>query len=158
VADSIRLDRLASGYVLTMRQGAGQTPDRGLRVYLQMKPTDFPTGQVWTVSPDLKGTAISRIVKVWKTNPKYSAQETAYSTGFALKLEFGSLTSSNTLSGKIFAALPDKDQSVVGGTFEAATPLGNATETPAQSVPPAIQNAESESQKAEFQKRYGIRR
>lgn len=155
VPDSVRLDRQAGGYLLTLRQGAGQTPDRGLQVHLQMKPGDSPTGQTWTVSQEMKGTPISRVVKVWKPNPKYAAQTRPFTTGFALKLEFGALTESNTLPGKIYAALPDPEQTVVGGVFNAITTLagGQAVGTPQ----PPIQDAQSAAQKAEFDKRYGIR-
>ncbi|MBI3851894.1 MAG: hypothetical protein HY298_16685 [Verrucomicrobia bacterium] len=155
VPDMVRLDQVAGGYVLSMRQGAGQTPDRGLRVNLQLKPTDSPTGQTWTVSQDMRGTPISRVTKIWKTNPKYAAQEKVFFTGFALKLEFGQLTVSNTLPGKIYVALPDKEETVVGGVFNAATTLVGAQETGVQQ--PAIQNPQTDAQRAEFQKRYGLR-
>ena len=151
VPDIVRLDQLAGGYVLNLRQGVGQTPDRGLRVYLQLKPTDGPTGHTWTVSQDMKGTPISQVVKVWKPNPKYAAKEKPFTTGFALKLEFGQLTASNTIPGKIYAALPDTEQTVVAGVFNAATTLLGGQETVVQ--PAVIQNSQTD-----FQKRYGIRR
>ena len=156
VPDLVRLDKLAGGYLLTTRQGPGQTPDRGLRVYLQMNPTDSPTGHTWTVSQEMKGPPISQVVKVWKPNPKYAAKEKPFTTGFALKLEFGQLTASNTIPGKIYAALPDTEQTVVAGVFNAATTLLGGQETVVQ--PPAIQNSQTEAQRTEFQKRYGIRR
>jgi hypothetical protein len=156
VSDSARLDKLAGGYLLTLRQGAGQTPDRGLQVQLQMKPTDSPTGQTWTVSQEMKGTPVSRVVKVWKPNPKFAAQTKAFTTGFVLKLEFGALTESNTIPGKIYAALPDPEQTVVAGAFNAATTLAGG---PVAGTPPtAVPDAQTEAQRAEFEKRYGIRR
>jgi hypothetical protein len=156
ISDSARLDKLAGGYLLTLRQGAGQTPDRGLQVQLQMKPTESPTGQTWTVSQEMKGTPVSRVVKVWKPNPKFAAQTKAFTTGFALKLEFGALTESNTIPGKIYAALPDPEQTVVAGAFNATTTLAGG---PVAGTPPvAVPDAQTEVQKAEFEKRYGIRR
>lgn len=156
IPDSVRLDRQAGGYLLTLRQGAGQTPDRGLQVHLQMKPGDSPTGQTWTVSQEMKGTPISRVVKVWKPNPKFAAQTRPFTTGFALKLEFGVLTESNTLPGKIYAALPDPEQTVVAGVFNATTTLAGG---PAAGTPqPPMLDAQSAAQKAEFDKRYGIQR
>lgn len=155
VPDIVRLDQLPGGYVLNLRQGAGQTPDRGLRVYLQLKQGDSPTGHTWTVSQELKGTPISQVVKVWKPNPKYAAKEKPYATGFALKLEFGQLTSSNTLPGKMYAALPDPEQTVVAGVFNAVTTLASGQESAVQQ--PVIQNPQTDARKAEFQKRYGPR-
>jgi hypothetical protein len=150
VPESVRLEKLAGFYVLDLRQGPGATPDRGLRVYLRLNPTNTPAGQSWTVSPEMKGTAISQVVKVWKTNPKYAAQEKAFSTGFALKLEFGQMTESNTIPGKIYAALPDKEQTVVGGVFTALTTLAGAPGAQPQAAP--VPQAEMSP---EFQKRYG---
>jgi hypothetical protein len=156
VPDSVRLDRQAGGYLLTLRQGAGQTPDRGLQVHLQMNPGDSPTGQTWTVSQEMKGTPVSRVVKVWKPNPKYAAQTKAFTTGFALKLEFGALTESNTLPGKIYAALPDTEQTVIAGVFNAITTLAGGQVLGTPQAP--VLDAQSAAQKAEFDKRYGIQR
>jgi len=150
VPDTVRLEKLPGVYVLELRQGAGATPDRGLRVYMKLSSTNTPAGQSWTVSPEMKGTPISHVVKVWKTNPKYAAQEKSFSSGFALKLEFGELTESNTISGKIYAALPDKEQSVVAGVFHATSTLvGAAGAAPAATTPSAVEMS------PEFQKRYG---
>ena len=157
VPDSVRLDKQAGGYLLTLRQGTGQTPDRGLQVQLQMAPTESPTGQTWTVSQEMKGTAINRVIKVWKPNPKFAAQTKPFTTGFALKLEFGPLTESNTIPGKIYAALPDSEQTVVAGVFNATTTLAGGQPEPGV-APPAIQDSQSAAQKAEFEKRYGIKR
>lgn len=156
VPDTIRFDKAggANVYVLDLRQGAGATPDRGMRVYLRLNPSESPTGRTWTVSQDLKGTPISQVVKVWKPNPKYAAQEKSFNAGFALKLEFGQLTESNTISGKIYAALPDKEQTVVAGSFHANSTLG----APGTAAPPPVAPAPQADMNPEFQKRYGIQR
>jgi len=153
VPDSVRLEKLAGAYMLDFRQGAGATPDRGLRVYLRLTGTNTPAGQSWTISPEMKGTPVSQVVKVWKTNPKFAAQEKSFTTGFALKLELGQMTESNTISGKIYAALPDKEQSVIAGVFH-TTPAGAVTPgATAQPVPtPQVEMS------PEMQKRYGTRR
>jgi len=156
IPDNVRLDKQAGGYLLTLRQGSGQTPDRGLQVHLQLKPTESPTGQTWTVSQEMKGAPVSRVVKVWKPNPKYAAQTKPFTTGFVLKLEFGALTESNTLPGKIYAALPDTEQTVVAGVFNATTTLAGGPEAAAQT--PVIQDSQTAAQKAEFERRYGINR
>lgn len=151
VPDTEQLEKLPGVYVLDLRQGTGATPDRGLRVYLRLTGTNTPAGQSWTVTPDMKGTPVSQVVKSWKTNPKYAAQERAFSTGFALKLEFGQVTESNTIPGKLFVALPDKEKSVVGGVFLAtSSAFGAAGETP-QAVPAA-----PAALPPEYQRRYGL--
>jgi hypothetical protein len=153
VPDTVRLEKLPGLYVLDFRQGTNATPDRGLRVYLRLNPTNTPAGQSWTVSPDMKGTPISQVVKTWKTNPKYAAQEKSFTSGFALKLEFEQFTETNTISGKIYAALPDKEQSVVAGVFHTATAVAGVPGTAPSAAPtPAIQMS------PELQRRYAPKR
>jgi hypothetical protein len=153
VPDLARLDKVGAYYVLDLRQGAGATPDRGLRVYLQLPATDSPTGKTYTVSQEMKGPPVPRVVRVWKTNPKFAAQEKSFASGFALKLEFGDLTESNTISGKIYAALPDNEQSVVGGVFNAVTTLGGIP----GATPVAAPAAPADAAGAAFRQRYGTR-
>jgi hypothetical protein len=154
VPDIVRLEKLAGFYVLDLRQGPGATPDRGLRVYLHLDATSSPTGHTWTVSQEMKGTPISRVVKVWKTNPKYAAQEKSFTTGFALKLEFGQYTESNTIPGKIYAALPDNEKTVVAGAFNA---ISGPTGAPGTVAAPQAAPTQQEMS-PEFQRRYGTRR
>jgi hypothetical protein len=150
VPDSVRLEKLAGAYLLEFRQGTNALPDRGLRVYLRVTGTNTPAGQSWTVSPETRGSPVSQVVKFWKTDPKYAAQQKAFTTGFALKLELAPMTESNTVAGKIFAALPDKEQSVVAGGFNAAMVTGAASGVPTQPAQaPAVQMS------PEFQRRYG---
>jgi len=155
VPETVRLDKVAGAYVLELREGTGATPDRGLRVYLNLGPTDSPTGHTWTVSQEMKGTPVSRVVKLWKTNPKYAAQEKSFFTGFALKLEFGELTESNTIPGKIYAALPDKEQTVVGGVFTATSTLSGV---PGMAAPQAVPGPQGDPISPELQQRYRTRR
>ena len=150
VPDAVRLEKLAGAYMLDFRQGTNASPDRGLRVYLRLSGTNTPGGQNWTISPETKGSPVSQVVKVWKTDPKYAAQQKAFATGFALKLELGQMTESNTISGKIYAALPDKEQSVVAGVFHATTATATASGIAPQPVQtPAVQMS------PEYQRRYG---
>lgn len=148
--DAVRLERAGAGSVLTIRQGVGQTPDRGVQVFIK---TNNPAGQNWTIAKDAKGTAITQVVKLWKPNPKFAAQKKQFANGFALKVEFGQTTESNTVPGKIFLSLPDQEQSVVAGLFEAVIPTyaaAPAVEAPATSRPDPAADARMRS-------RYGIR-
>jgi hypothetical protein len=154
VPDTVRLDKLTTGYVLELREGSGATPDRGLRVYLRLSPTDSPTGHTWTVSQDMKAGDVSRLVRVWKTNPKYAAQEKSFATGYALRLELGQFTESNTIPGKIYAALPDKEQSVIGGVF---TAMSTAIGEPGALAQPQA-NPQAAPLSPAFQERYKIGR
>lgn len=152
VADLVRLEKAGLYQMLELREGAGTTPDRGLRIYLQLPGTDSLTGQVYSVAKEMKGPPVNRIVRLWKTNPKYAAQEKTFYTGFALKLEFGALTESNTLPGKIYAALPDAEKTVIGGGFNAVTTAAGAPGVTAQ---PAVNPVPQVETTPEFQKRYG---
>jgi len=153
VLETARLDRIASGYVLTLRQGTNVSPDRGVMVYLKTNPGEVPTNKTYTVSQDMKG---SQVTKLWKTNPRYAAQTRNYFNGYAMKLELGSLNDSGVISGKIFLALPDTEQSVVGGLFTANTATAAATTT--YETAPQEPTAEQRAGDAAFRKRYGIRR
>jgi len=157
VPDLVRLDKIGQAYVLNLRQGPGQSPDRGVLVSLKLGPSESPTGHVFTVSKEMKGTSVNHVTKVWKTNPKFAAQTKNFFDGYALKLEFGQLTDSNTIPGKIYLAFPDTEKSVVGGVFNAQTTIGTGT-TEAPVATQVIQDPQAEAQKAAFQKRYGIRR
>jgi hypothetical protein len=128
--------------VLRLYQGAAISPEREIQVWLRLNAGESPTGHTWTVSQDLKSQGVPQVVKRWKTNPKYAAQSKVYSSGYAMRLELGQVTS-NMISGKIFLALPDPEQSVVAGVFAAVTVLAPATAARAPSpaaVPPARGN------------------
>jgi hypothetical protein len=119
VADKARIDKKpANVYALTLRQGAGLTPDRAIQVYLHFKGTDGPTNQTFTVSPGASDPAVSRVVKLWKTSAGFAPNDLSFSANYALKLELGSMDK-GLISGKIFLALPDTDKTVVAGQFTA---------------------------------------
>jgi hypothetical protein len=104
----------------------------------------------------MKSAVISSVVKISKPNPKYAAKETPFATGFALKLELGQMTDSNTIPGKIYAALPDPEQSVVGGSFNATTWLSSGQ--PVATTPQPVATPQSSAQSEDFRKRYGVKR
>ena len=123
-------------------------------VYLHPKAGESLTGQVWTVSKDMKGAGVPQVTKRWKTNPKFAPQRTIFSTGYAMKLEFGA-AGEGEIQGKIFIALPDPEKSVVAGVFKAATSLANVANpaaNPGPSAPAPVRPLDPE-----FQKRYGTK-
>jgi len=151
VVESARVDIVGGAHVLSLRQGAGVSPDREMLVYLHPKAGETLAGHTWAVSKDMKGANVPQVAKRWKTNPKFAPTQKNFSTGYAMKLQFDPAT--NEISGKIFLALPDPEQSVVAGMFKAtaslagaAAPVAAPTPTPAPALNP------------EFQKRYGIKR
>ena len=158
VVENGQFDQGGGTYLLRLMQGAPPTPDFEFKVYLKLGPTESPTGHVWSVSKDMKGKGVPQIVKVWKPNPQLpKPQQLLYASGYAMKLELDKIADGN-LSGKIFLALPDKEQSVVAGVFKAATsvsgaPGGAAAATAAQPAP--VPTAASDAQRAAFERRYG---
>jgi hypothetical protein len=119
VAEKARIDKKAANvYALTLRQGAGLTPDRAIQVYLHFKGTDGPTNQTFTVSPGANDPAVSQVVKLWKTTAGFAPTDQRFSSNYALKLELGPMDK-GLISGKIFLALPDTDKTVVAGQFTA---------------------------------------
>jgi len=117
---------MCTAQVLRLFQGASVSPDREILVYLHLNPGQSPTGHTWTVSQEMRGLSVPQVVKRWKTDPRYAPQMKAYSSGYAMKLELGDITN-GVMPGKIFVALPDTEQSVVAGVFQAATSLADAS-------------------------------
>ena len=103
------------------------SPDRQMIVYLRLKAGDKLAGHTWNVSPEMKGGP--QVMKLWKPDPRLQPKTQSYSTGYAMKLELGKIAKGE-LSGKIFLALPDAEQSVIGGVFEAETKLPDTVEAP----------------------------
>ena len=158
VPDAVRIAKVGNAYVLNMRQGQGITPDRGLVLYLHTPTGELSTNNTWSIASEMKGASagVSQVVKLWKTDPKYAAQQRRYYTGFALKLELGKPSDEGNVSGKIFLALPDQEKSVVAGLFKATT----IAVTPGSEMAPAASAAPDPqvdaAARARFQKRYGV--
>jgi hypothetical protein len=112
------------------------TPDRGVQVFVHVSPALLSsTNQVLTVSPQTRNPAISSVTKLWKPDPKYAAKSKGYTTGYTLRLELGQVNELGSVSGKIFLALPDLEQSVVAGVFKASA---NLTGLPAAVAPAPV--------------------
>ena len=72
-----------------------------------------------------------------------------------MKLQLGALTN-NLVPGKIFLALPDTEQTVVAGTFNATVLVPDPN---TQVMPMASPTSpDSSASRAAFDQRYGIRR
>ena len=156
VAEVTRLDRVGALSVLSLRQGSGQTPDRGIQVYLKLPPAESAAGKTFNVSAGEKSTTVSHVTKLWKPNPRYAAQQKNYFSGYTMKLEFGAQAEDGSIVGKLFLAMPDTEKSVVAGNFTlgSANPAQPGYEaTPVQQAAP--QDPEAQRR---FQKRYGIKR
>jgi hypothetical protein len=69
----------------------------------------------------MKGSGVPQVAKRWKTDPRYAPQVKSFQSGYAMKLELGQLAD-GAVPGKIFLALPDTEQSVMGGVFKATLP------------------------------------
>ncbi len=155
VAQTAHLTYAGATPVLSLRQGTGASPDREILVYLRLKAGETLGGQTWTVTKDMKGPAVPQVTKRWKTNPKYAPMQKAFSTGYAMKLELGNINEGE-ITGKVFVALPDPEQTVVAGVFTAAAAASDAgtpaaTSPVAQPIPPTSTNPE-------FEARYSIKR
>jgi hypothetical protein len=124
VPDTVRVDLAGTAYVLDLRQGQGVSADRQMLVFLRLKPGETLAGRSWSVSKDMKGAGVPQVAKLWKPKPRFAPVRKNFSSGYAMKLEFGQMTD-GVISGKIFLALPDEEQSVVAGVFSADTGFGD---------------------------------
>ncbi len=121
-AETVRVDKVGAAQVLRFTQGQLTSPDGEVLIYLNLKPGQTLAGQTLTIPKDAKtGGEVSQVVKRWKANGAPQPQVKPFASGYALKLEIGALAN-NTLPGKIFLALPDPEQTVIAGTFQATPP------------------------------------
>ena len=156
VVDTARIDRVGTAQVLALRQGASPSADRELLIYLHLNAGESIPGHTWTVSQDMKGAAVPQVLKRWKTNPNPAPQQKFFSTGYAMKLEFGQ-ASDGAIPGKIFLALPDPEQSVVAGIFKILSASSEQTPQPVAAQTPTPE-APSGGDKAAFERRYGVKK
>ena len=153
VVETAGLGIIGNAHVLSLRQGPAASPDREILVYLHPKAGESLTGHVWTVSKDMKGAGVPQVAKRWKTNPKFAPTLKSFSAGYAMKLELGQINNGE-ISGKVFLALPDAEQSVVAGVFQAMTSLA----TPASPIANPSVPAPAPVADPAFEKRYGTKR
>ena len=118
VADAAILDIATNMHTLTIRQGTNYYSDREIVVFFRPRPGETLEGKTYAFNKDQKNGA-PQIMKRWKTAPKIAAQQKSYNNGCVLRVEFGSAKFNGAVPGKIYAALPDPEQTVVSGIFEA---------------------------------------
>jgi len=127
VVETARLDMVSNTCLLRLLQGSTASPTMGFMVYLPVTAKESITNRTWTISSDMRGRTLPQVVKLWKSNPRYAAQQKRVSYGYAMQLELGAV-SNGTISGRIFLAVPpDSEQSVVAGVFKAATNVPDAS-------------------------------
>jgi hypothetical protein len=157
VAETASITATPTAQVFRLTQGAANSPDREILIYLHVKSGESLSGRSWTVSTDMKPPEAPQVAKRWKTNPRYAPTMKQFTTGYAMKLEFGQLTN-NMIGGKIFVALPDTEQSVVAGVFNATANLTVPTATPGTPVASPMVNPGTVIDKAAMDRRYGTKR
>lgn len=157
LAETVRLDRTATSYVLRLAQGPPASADREILVYLKLKAGEKPGGQTNAISAEARGTTVPAIIKRWKPNPKYAAQTKTFSNGYVLKLELGA-ASEQGIPGRIYLALPDAEQTVIAGMFR--LDMSMVTDTlqspPAMTPATAPVGGQSAAEQDLFRKRYGV--
>jgi hypothetical protein len=153
VAETVRIEIAGSAEILRLMQGSVASPDRELLVYLHLKPGEKLNGLTLTVANDMKGSGVPQVTKRWKMTPVSAPLLKAFNTGYAMKLELGVVTN-GLIGGKIFLALPDTEQSVVGGAFNANI----VVPTPTAQMSPTVTPTAPGGMDAALQQRYGIKR
>jgi hypothetical protein len=159
VVDTARISRVGAAQVLSLRQGTGPAADHEFLIYLHLASGETLPGHSWTISQDTKPPTAPQVLKRWKLDPKFVAQQKFFSSGYAMKLELGQ-TNEGGMPGKIFLALPDPEQSVVAGMFKIQSTTNDvapvAGTQPVMNQAPAV--AAPGPSRSAMDKRYGIKR
>jgi hypothetical protein len=121
VADICRFEKTGAVYFLQLRMGTNAIPDRELTIFLRPKPGVSVETNSWIVTKDLKS-GVPQVKKKWKTGARAMAERT-FGNGYVMKLELGKFEE-GIISGKLYLALPDNEQTVIAGQFDAETHLG----------------------------------
>ena len=119
--------------ILTLRQGQDFFADRELMIFLFTKTGELPESKSFRISQSSTGKR-PHVYKKWKQPGKNLPDQTSYTSGYVLKLEFGTIEDGK-LPGKIYICLPDAEQSFVAGTFKAELPKSSDEKPPAKSKP-----------------------
>jgi hypothetical protein len=125
VIDRAYLQKMPTGYALTVRQGTGFQADREVLISLPLKPSENLDARTWKIGTSTTNTN-PRVTKRWMAAGRQHTK--IYTNGYVLTLEFGRSTIDG-LPARIFVALPDEEKTVVGGSFEASFLLVGGTAT-----------------------------
>jgi hypothetical protein len=155
LAESSRVDPTPTAQILRFIQGQPASPDREMLVYLHLKAGEKLGGQVVNVSSDMHGAGVPSVAKRWKTNPRSAPTTKFFSSGYAMKLELGTVTN-GVVPGKIYVALPDPEQSVIAGKFMAVTTTPDTTMTQMAPTPTAVPTAGNAAAADAMRRRYGM--
>jgi DNA-directed RNA polymerase subunit RPC12/RpoP len=157
VADSVRIDATPTAQVLRFTQGTPLSPEKEALIYLHPKPGEKVANHTWSIKQDQRGSDVPQVVKRWKTNPKYAPTSRSFAYGYAMKLELGPATN-NAIAGKIYLALPDPEETVIAGGFNAVTVAIDTATASAVATPVAAPDPASTASREAFDKRYGIKK
>lgn len=157
VAEAARIDPVGSALVLRLLQGALVSPDREVLIYLHLKPGEKLGGQNLSIASDMKGSGVPQVSKRWKMTPRSAPSLKAFNTGYAMKLELGAVTN-GAVAGKIFLALPDTEQTVVAGGFNANIIVPDPSVQATPTVAPTVPGGMDAASRAMYEQRYGIKR
>jgi hypothetical protein len=118
VAEDAWLVTGSSRPVLMFSQGDSiADPDLALLVYLRLNPGESVENRTWLIAPEQKSD-VPQVIKRWKAGAPARSQQRTFTGGYAMKLELGKIAD-RVMPGKIYVALPDPEQSVVSGHFQA---------------------------------------
>lgn len=132
VADSAWLVTGSLQPVLMFSQGeSSAASDLGLLVYLRLKPGETLDNRTWTISQEQKSD-VPQVMKRWRVSGVAQLQQRSFGGGYTMRLELGKIAG-GVMPGKIYVALPDPEQSVVSGHFQALIRIP----TPAQGKGPS---------------------
>jgi hypothetical protein len=104
------------GGTFSLRQGKTWPPDLGITILLPAQPGEDVAGKTFEVVPAQPQSA-PRVILRWKDDQQQPGKQ-EFARGYALKLVFDQ-PAHGRLPGRIYLCLPDEDQSVVAGTFQA---------------------------------------
>ena len=105
---------MANG-ILTLRQGSDFFPDYAVLIFLFLKEGEQADSRTFKITKS-QGFGSPHIHMKYKQKGQNTPKTDIFMKDYTMRLEFGK-KENGTLPGKIFLALPDKDQSFVNGTF-----------------------------------------
>ena len=105
---------MANG-ILTLRQGSDFFPNYAVLIFLFLKEGEQADGRTFQISKS-QGFGSPHIHMKYKQKDQNTPKTEIFMKDYTMRLEFGK-REKGSLPGKIFLALPDKNQSFVNGTF-----------------------------------------